>query len=229
MNRLERAVERIVEGTIARTFRLRVQPAEIGRQLERAMLDGRVTSIGTTLAPNEYDVRLHPDDAMSFAGWENALNREMETWLAEYAFARGIATVGPIRVFVAADSSVPRRAVRVAGRFATAADPERGSLRAGPRRPMAIRLVPVSEDLPVMTLDGRAITVGRAEDNDLVLPDPEVSRHHARLEPAGAGWRVVDVGSRNGTWVNGERASRQPLAPGDTVMFGGVQFAVAAG
>ena len=68
--RLERALERIVEGSIAGVFRLRVQPAEIGRRLERAMLDGRVTSVGTSLAPNLYEVRLHPEDAAAFAEWD---------------------------------------------------------------------------------------------------------------------------------------------------------------
>ena len=46
-----------MEGSIAGIFRLRVQPAEIGRRLERAMLDGRVTSVGTSCAPNLYEVR----------------------------------------------------------------------------------------------------------------------------------------------------------------------------
>jgi hypothetical protein len=62
------------------------------------MLNGRVTSVGTTLAPNQYDVLLHPEDAASFAGWEDALSREMEFWLAELVFARGLKTVGPIQV-----------------------------------------------------------------------------------------------------------------------------------
>ena len=116
--RFERAVERIVEGSIAGVFRLRVQPAEIGRRLERAMLDGRVTSVGTSLAPNLYEVRLHPEDAAAFTGWEQALSREMETWLAEFAFARGLSTVGPIQVRLVADASVGRRSVQAEGRFA---------------------------------------------------------------------------------------------------------------
>src|ERR671911_52440 len=116
--RLERALERIVEGSIARVFRLRVQPAEIGRRLERAMLDGRVTSVGTSLAPNLYEVRLHPEDAAAFAEWDGALSREMETWLGEFAFAQGLSTVGPIRVRLVEDASVGRRSVRAEGRFA---------------------------------------------------------------------------------------------------------------
>lgn len=228
VNRLERAVERIVEGTIARAFRLRVQPAEIGRQLERAMLDGRVSSVGATLAPNLYDVRLHPDDATMFVGWEDALGRELEGWLAQVAFRRGIATLGPIHVSLAADSAVSRRSVRIAARFGGGESGD-DSLPGDPVRMSTIRLVPDDPTDPIITLAGRAITVGRAAANDVVLPRPEVSRHHARLERAGTGWRAVDLDSTNGTWVNGERASRRPLAPGDEVAFGSARFTVVAG
>ena len=227
--RLERALERIVEGSIAGVFRLRVQPAEIGRRLERAMLDGRVTSVGTSLAPNLYEVRLHPEDAAAFAEWDGALSREMETWLAELAFARGLSTVGPIQVRLVADASVGRRSVRAEGRFAGGAAPAGKSRRSDRDLPGPLRLLPITPDVPHATLRSSMVTVGRAEDNDLVLGDPEVSRHHARLEPDGQGWRAVDLGSTNGTWVNGVRLNAATIAVGDEVAFGGVRYTVAAG
>ena len=69
------------------------------------------------------------------------------------------------------------------------------------------------------------LTVGRAADNDLVLKDPSVSSHHARLHPvAGTGWCfVVDLGSRNGTAHNDARlirGERAELLSGDEVAFG---------
>ena len=142
--RLERALERIVEGSIAGVFRLRVQPAEIGRRLERAMLDGRVTSVGTSLVPNLYEVRMHPEDAAAFAGWDEALSREMETWLAELAFARGLSTVGPIRVRLVEDASVARRSVRAEGRFAAGAVPVASIRQPDRALPQPLRLLPVS-------------------------------------------------------------------------------------
>src|ERR687893_1200769 len=150
--RLERAFERVVEGSIARVFRLRVQPAEIGRRLERAMLDGRVTSVGTSLAPNLYEVRLHPEDAAVFAGWDEALSREMETWLAELAFTRGLSTVGPIRVRLVEDASVSRRSVRAEGRFAGGAAPARTSLPPNRGLPQTLRLLPMESGVPHATL-----------------------------------------------------------------------------
>lgn len=229
LERFERSVERIVEGSIAGIFRLRVQPAEIGRRLERAMLDGRVTSVGATLAPNLYEVSLHPDDAAAFTGWEDALSREMETWLAELSFARGLKTVGPIKVRLSQDASVARRSVRAEGRFSNvvkSAEPPGRSAHDLPRR---MRLLPIDPGVPALTLVADVVTVGRSENNDLVLPHPEVSRHHARLEPDGTNWRVVDLGSTNGTWINGVRQSTATLSAGDEVVFGDVRYTAAPG
>jgi hypothetical protein len=227
--RFERALERIVEGSIAVVFRLRVQPAEIGRRLERAMLDGRVTSVGTSLAPNLYDVRLHPEDAAAFTGWDQALSREMETWLAEFAFARGLSTVGPIQVRLVEDASVSRRSVQAEGRFAGGAAPAERRLRPDRGLYRPLRLLPIDAGMPPVSLVSSPVRVGRADDNDLVLADPEVSRHHARLEPDGQGWRMIDLGSTNGTWVNGVRLNAATIAAGDEVAFGSIRYTVAPG
>jgi hypothetical protein len=226
IGRLERAIERIVEGSIAGVFRLRVQPAEIGRKLERAMLDGRVVSVGSKLAPNLYEVRLHPDDAAVFAGWEEALNRELENWLAELAYARGLATVGPIRVAVAADPTVTRRTVDARGRFTATAELPTTRSAEPMRVPPPLRLEPEDGRLPSIALRREPVTVGRAGDNDVVLGDPEISRHHARFERDGAEWWIVDLASRNGTWLNGAGAERAPIAPGDEVAFASLRYLV---
>jgi hypothetical protein len=225
LDRLERAIERAVEGSIAGIFRLRVQPADIGRQLERAMLDRRATSVGTMLAPNLYQVRLHPEDAVAFAGWEDALCRELETWLADLAFARGLATVGPIRVRIAEDGAVARRSVRADATF-SAVPPVPGRV-VTMERARPIQLVPVDSGFSRLTVLDDSVTIGRAKDNDLRLADPAVSRHHARIEPDDAGWWVVDLDSRNGTWVNGAAVRRAAVDVGDEVSFGGVRFTIA--
>lgn len=66
-----------------------------------------------------------------------------------------------------------------------------------------------------------AITIGRALDCDLWLDDPSLSRKHCRLERDGTGWAVVDLGSRNGTFINARRVSgRQKLAHDDVITIG---------
>jgi len=78
-----------------------------------------------------------------------------------------------------------------------------------------------------VTLSRMVTTLGRAADNDIVLALPIVSSHHLRLETVdeGSGYRVniIDLGSRNGTFVGGRRLSPnapQPLEPGDVVNLG---------
>lgn len=78
-------------------------------------------------------------------------------------------------------------------------------------------------DLRIVPLHAARVRIGRTADNDVVLEgDAEVSRAHAVLEEAGAGWMVVDDGmSRNGTYVNGQRVRRHlRLADHDVVRVG---------
>ena len=73
----------------------------------------------------------------------------------------------------------------------------------------------------VYELNKGIITIGRDITNDIVINDPEVSRHHARLTQTGAGYTLEDLGSTNGTFVNGQRLTgARPLANGDMVGMG---------
>jgi pSer/pThr/pTyr-binding forkhead associated (FHA) protein len=65
--------------------------------------------------------------------------------------------------------------------------------------------------------DGRVLSVGRSEDNDIVIDDPAVSACHARLCLEEGALFVVDLGSSNGTWLNGRQVGRERLAPGDVL------------
>ncbi len=75
-------------------------------------------------------------------------------------------------------------------------------------------------DLP----QGRTVIVGRGVDSDLTIYDPTISRRHAELTAGADGVRVKDLGSSNGTHVNGRRLAEAQLAPGDSITFGKVSF-----
>ena len=64
------------------------------------------------------------------------------------------------------------------------------------------------------------ITVGRASDCDMSVHDILLSRHHCRIEPSGRGWVVLDLRSKNGTWLDGERVGRRSLRHGEVVRAG---------
>ncbi len=82
------------------------------------------------------------------------------------------------------------------------------------RRPTAVRPLPA-----------RTVRIGRAPDNDLVIDDLLVSRHHAELRagPDG-GHRIADVGSHDGTYLNGRRVTEAPVRPGDIIGIGHSAF-----
>ena len=71
------------------------------------------------------------------------------------------------------------------------------------------------------------LRIGRAPDNDVVVPDPGVSQYHAELRHEAGGYRLVDLDSRNGTFVNGEPVTDAVLSEGDIVSFGSSAFRLA--
>jgi len=66
--------------------------------------------------------------------------------------------------------------------------------------------------------------IGRAPDNDIVVSDPSVSSYHAELHEAGGVYRIVDLGSHNGTFVNEQRVTTAALSEGDVVGLGDATY-----
>jgi ABC-type multidrug transport system ATPase subunit len=73
------------------------------------------------------------------------------------------------------------------------------------------------------------IKIGRATDNDIVVPDVLASRHHATLVPSPGGTQIVDHRSINGTFVNGQRVESAVLHDGDVVTIGNIDLVFAGG
>ena len=71
------------------------------------------------------------------------------------------------------------------------------------------------------------LRIGRSPGNDIVVPHLSVSSHHAELHATTSGYRIVDLGSHNGTFVNEQRVTAAALAEGDTVGFGDTTFRLA--
>lgn len=84
----------------------------------------------------------------------------------------------------------------------------------------------IDGSLRTFPLAGEEVRIGRGPDNEIRLPDPSVSRHHALLERDPRGWVVRDLESTNGTHHNGARVQRASIAPGDRLKIGAFELAV---
>lgn len=80
--------------------------------------------------------------------------------------------------------------------------------------PLRLRLHPGGHAIDLTSAD---VVLGRHSEADLRMPLPDVSRQHCRFLHTANGWEVIDLGSLNGVYVNGQRIDRAFLHPGDTV------------
>jgi adenylate cyclase len=88
------------------------------------------------------------------------------------------------------------------------------------------KLLSTSGDQSIDLLPGRTLVVGRAVTSDVPIYDPTISRKHAEIALADGGVRVKDLGSSNGTFLNGARVTEVEAGPNDVVTFGKVAFRV---
>src|SRR5882724_5374879 len=86
------------------------------------------------------------------------------------------------------------------------------------------RLVTPTGDQTFELPEGRSLVVGRGVSSDIAIYDPTISRRHAELIVGADGVQVKDLGSSNGTCINGSRVSAGRLHPNDSVTFGKVLF-----
>ena len=96
--------------------------------------------------------------------------------------------------------------------------------------PRAYLLVQTDGAPPVQfDLGGALISIGRASDNDVIVDDPVVSRHHCQLKLQHGAYSFADLGSRNGSLVNGQPVDEMALGPGDMIRIGSteIEFQVA--
>lgn len=208
----ERRLERMVEGAFARAFKSGLRPVELGRRLVREMDDNRSVGVrGGTLVPNAFTVALSSSDLEQLEGVQDSLCRELGDAAREHARDEGYAFMGPVEIDLVVDDRLRTGAFQITGRMVEG----EGGSGAG-------SLVLPSGDR--FSLTDAVVTVGRHPDCNLVLADPNVSRNHAELRPQGDRYAVVDLGSTNGTRVNGVRVDTQVLQDGDEVSFGNTRM-----
>jgi len=234
LSRFESFMENMVEGSVARLFRSAVQPAEIAKRLERAMEAQQTISVRRVIVPNVYRAFLNPQDLAALGPIRAEMEREMATYLAELAQERGFTMLEHPRVELADDSDVPRRGIQVVAETISTAPPTNAgghtqifqppSGAAAPAQPRARLLLATPSGTHVIPLESTPLTIGRGLNNDIILEDTRVSRHHAQLRYRARRFWIADLGSTNGTYVNDEQVAERSLRDGDTISLGGLEL-----
>jgi hypothetical protein len=230
LSKLENLAEQLVEGTFARVLGARLQPIEVARYIARAMEDGQVINAqGQVVVPNAYLVYMHPDDFKALESYQDTLRDELTRYVVSLARAADATMPGRPRVFLQASPAVPLRRVRVEARLISA----RQNIDVTHTQELPIARTPAqSQQAPTFTLfDGHrrmpiseaVITIGRSLENDIILDDARVSRHHAQLRRRYGQYVLYDLDSTGGTTVNGRPVREAALQPGDVLSLAGVK------
>jgi hypothetical protein len=238
VSRLERFIERLVEQPSTRLFRTKLQPVQVLRRIERAMEAGRHADGARMLVPDEFHVRLHPDD---LAALEPAQDVASELASGALTFARdhGYALRGRPSVTLESDESLRVGQVEVGVRVSPATPILAVDEEAeGGTRVFEVPIVRAPDIILDVKEPGRAarripvagspIRIGRAPECELVLKDARVSRRHARLHARDGVLVLTDLGSTNGTRVNGHRVTEVVLGAGDQITIGDTNMVVEA-
>jgi hypothetical protein len=211
LQQFEERLERLVEGTLAKPFRSNLQPVEIGRRLTREMDLHRRVGVRGLIAPNAFAVTLAPADVERFSNFIDALSRELSDAAREHAKNEGYLFVGPVEVEIFEGATLK------AGRFTVEAE-----VREDADGGFLAELV--LTDGRRVQIGAEPLVIGRLPECGVVLADSNVSRRHAELRRAGDSVVLTDLGSTNGTRVNGAPIRERVLVSGDEVSVGSTRL-----
>lgn len=200
---IERGLERAVNTAFARTFRSGVQPVEIAAAIKKQLDIGSViVDRDRVLTPNRFTVKVSDADHKKLQGLGEALERELRQVAVKYAKKQGYQTLGEFDVQIVPDDNLRTGVLDIV--------PEsvEGQISWG----AALLINGTTHEL----IEGRNV-IGRGSDVNVRISDNGASRKHLEIHWDGTKATAHDLGSTNGSKVNGQRFSEATLTP-DTVI-----------
>ena len=223
--RFEDSVQRLVEGGLARLFAGRLHAREVAVQITRCMEDQAVPDdTGRRHAPDIYKVRLNPADHQTILAEHPEITMTLGQEILRAAEMAGlmISSVPQVRLF--ADPMLRPHQVHISADHSHHEHDSTESMDSGAVWDIENEPHPdgrlLLEDDRVIRLDQPILNLGRQRDNQIVLDDPSISRHHAQIRLRFGHYTLFDLGSTGGTMINGQRVREAMLRSGDIIVIG---------
>jgi hypothetical protein len=206
LDSFERGLERVVNGAFAKTFKSGLQPLEVSAALRRELdTKAAVVSRDRILVPNDFTVRLSPDDYARMNALGPALIDEFTQLVQQHAVAQRYAFAGGISIQLQRDDGLTTGTLRIDSVNV------KGEISWNPVLDVGGKRFPLRK--------GRSV-IGRGSDADVTIDDTGASRHHAQVLWDGTRGELHDLGSTNGTILNGQRITKAPLPPDSVIEIG---------
>lgn len=220
LDRFEKGVERAVNSAFAKVSRGDLKPVEIASALRREV-DDRVAVVGRdrSVVPNEFTVELSLLDLERVDAWgAEALADELAANVTEHATHQRYAFVGPVTVTFVENPDLET------GRFQIRSATVRGTVAPATSVAPSARHPMVDIDGQRYLLTGPVTVIGRGSDADIIVDDPGISRRHLEIRVTPDGVIASDLGSTNGTYVEGHQVPAATLVDGNTLTIGRTQI-----
>jgi hypothetical protein len=189
---------------------------ELASALRRELDDkAAVLARGRAVVPNEFVIELSPDDFDRILDWgAEAMGEELQEGVAQHAASQRYAFVGPVSVTFEENPDLTVGDFRVRSATVRGAVAPAASSAPSSRHPI------VQIDGQRYLLTGPVTVIGRGSDADIIVEDTGVSRRHVEIRLTPDGPVATDLGSTNGTFVEGHRITNALLVDGNTITVG---------
>ncbi|MEO6826431.1 MAG: DUF3662 and FHA domain-containing protein [Microbacteriaceae bacterium] len=206
LDNFEKGLERAVNSAFAKTFRSGLQPVELTSALRRE-LDTRaaIVSRDRVLAPNIFRLRMSPSDFQRMRGIGPALTDELTEFVQKHATSQHYQFAGGISITLVEDASLTEGILQVES------ENVKGQVAWTPVLDVAGRRHQITKSRTV---------IGRGSDADITVDDTGISRKHVEIVWDGAHAQVRDLGSTNGSQLNGRPVTKALLEPDSVVTIG---------
>ncbi len=247
LDTLERGIEKAVRGAFSGRGGS-VGPVEIATAVRRHMdRESSTAANGAALVPNLYKIRLSEDDFTEAKKYGTALAEELCGEIVRHADSQGYTLLGPVKATFVKNTELRRGQMSIEGQndrdldpaapkphasvprpahappAATAALPQRARRNApAPHRPAGT----LKHDGRTYALEEHRTVIGRSSTADITISDTGVSRKHLEVTQAGSRWIARDLGSTNGSYVDGQelRSAETELYDGAVITLGNARM-----